>query len=137
MKDKEPDQTPDANENPEERFKLSVNELNARAEYWDKHLQELAIYKLSSGMTCHIEDPNEILKTFAEYKNLIRNGEFTYQQLFFDVVKDHSVLLPIPDTTLEALKGPVGFYQDPKEVFPNLSIVKDPNDKEDRDTKSD
>ena len=109
--------------------KLSVEEMNRRAEFWDMKIQELSLYAVSHGGTRKMS-PEQVVDVFKEFKGYIRAGEFSYDELFYDVVSKFGILKPIPDLD-EATHDPSAFgFGSIKGIkFPNLEVT----DEEDQD----
>lgn len=69
-----------------------------QAQQNDKLIEDLALYSVSRGAMRLIDSKEklvEIQERFAEYKSLIRRGEFTYNELATDVYNRYGLTDPL------------------------------------------
>ena len=58
----------------------------------DRRLQDLATYEITKGLTVALENLEDILPKFAEYKNLVKRGSFTIDELEDNILTKYAIV---------------------------------------------
>ena len=61
------------------------------ASYNDNRLLQIAFYHVTRGMLCAINDPQQVMERFIEFKGLVLRGESTLDQLENKVFGDFGI----------------------------------------------
>lgn len=57
----------------------------------DTIINDLAIYSITNGLMKVAKDPAILHRRFAEYKHLIKRGEFTLAELENDILNEYGI----------------------------------------------
>ena len=95
----------------------------------DALIQDLVIYELTKGNTKTLqkEDLDKLQDRFAEYKGLIRRGEFTYDEMADKIFGKYGILNPLVSIPVQdpyAQMAPLPPPSD-KDLSDFLTFVKD------------